>query len=214
MNTSLPFLKYSKLLILLLFSFFLSANLSAQNLITVPFNNGFVGNNTANNNSNNAYYTAGVTGVGLGWTNLQFTQNSTSNIFTAQGNDIIGSVLITDASGLEKTINGFIKWRATSGQVTTMCFQPEAGTNITLTTNGTNGSSTYTITDTKYIGFTFNGKTLIISGLPGTVSGNAATFGLLAELNAYLATFGKLSVADVSVVVADRSTKLNSHLQK
>jgi hypothetical protein len=63
MNTSLPFLKYSKLLLLLLFSFFLSANLSALNLITVPFNNGFVGNNTANNNSNNAYYTAGVTGV-------------------------------------------------------------------------------------------------------------------------------------------------------
>ncbi|MBP9850042.1 MAG: hypothetical protein KBC58_11460, partial [Flavobacterium sp.] len=178
---------------------FICLNINGQNLITVPFNNGFVGDNSANNNSTNAYYTAGANGVGLGWTNLQFAQNSTSNIFTTQGNDIIGSVLITDATGSEKTINGFIKWRAPSGQVTTMCFQPETGTNVTLATNGTNGTSTYIITDTKYIGLTFNGKTLSITGVPGTVSGNAATSGLLSELNAYLATFGKLSVADVSV---------------
>lgn len=178
---------------------FLCLSVNAQNLITVPFNNGFVGDNSANNNSTNAYYTAGAAGVGLGWTNLQFFQNSSSTIFVAQGNDIIGSVLITDASGSEKTINGFIKWRAPSGQVTTMCFQPDTGTNITLATNGTNGSSTYTITASKYIGLTFNGKTLSISGVPGTVSGNAATSGLLDELNAYLATFPKLSVADTSV---------------
>ena len=159
--------------LVVLFTVFTFFNVSSQNLITVPFNNGFVGDNTANNNSTNAYYSAGATGVGLGWSNLQFAQNSTSNIFVAQGNDIIGSVLITDASGSEKTINGFIKWRAPSGQVTTMCFQPETGTNVTLATNGTNGTSTYTITDTKYIGLTFNGRTLNISGVPGTVSGNA-----------------------------------------
>jgi hypothetical protein len=135
----------------------------------------------------------------LGWTNLQFAQNSSASTFTTQGNDIIGSVLITDASGTEHTVNGFIKWRAPSGSVTTMVFQPTSGTNITLATNGTNGAASYTITDTKYIGLTFNGQTLSISSVPGTVSGNAATNGLLDALNNYLATFGKLSVADVSV---------------
>ncbi|MBP5982631.1 MAG: hypothetical protein KA734_02835, partial [Fluviicola sp.] len=182
------------------FSLLSHSNLTAQNFITVPFSNGFVGDNTANNQSTNAYFTAGTSGVGLGWTNLQFAQNSTASIFTLQGNDIVGSVLITDASGVEKTINGFIKWRAPSGQVTTMCFQPTTGTNVTLATNGTNGSSTYTITDTKYIGLTFNGQTLSISGVPGSVSGNAATSGLLDALNNYLALFPKLTIGNATVV--------------
>lgn len=169
-------------------------------MITVPFSNGFVGDNTANNVSANSFYLSGASG--LGWSNVQFAQNSTSNIFVAQGNDIIGMVLITDNNGVEHTINGFVKWRALIGTVTTMVFQPGTGTNITLATNGSNGSSTYTITDTKYIGLTFNGQTLTI---PQTgngayeVTGNAATSGLLTLLNDYLATFGKLSVADISV---------------
>jgi Calx-beta domain len=172
----------------------------AQNLITVPFNNGFVGTNTANNVSSNSFYLSGASG--LGWTNVQFAQNSTANIFVAQGNDIIGMVLITDNNGVEHTINGFIKWRAPSGSVTTICFQPAAGTNATLATNSNNGSSTYLINDTKYIGLTFNGQTLTIpqsGNSAGEVTGNAATAGLLDLLNNYLATFGKLSVADISV---------------
>ena len=172
----------------------------SQNLITVPFSNGFVGNNTANNVSANSFYLSGASG--LGWTNVQFAQNSTANIFVAQGNDIIGMVLITDALGVEHTINGFIKWRAPSGQVTTMCFQPGTGVTATLATNGNNGSSTYTINDTKYIGLTFNGSTLTIpqtGNSAGEVTGNAATSGLLDLLNNYLATFPKISVSDVSV---------------
>ena len=190
-----------------LFSFLSYTSLNAQNYLTVPFTNGFVGDNTANNQCTNAYYTAGSVGVGLGWTNIQFAQNSTASIFTLQGNDIVGSVLITDASGSEKTINGFVKWRAPSGTVTTMCFQPTTGTNITLATNGTNGTSSYTITDTKYIGLTFNGQTLSITGVPGTVSGNAATSGLLDILNNYLATFPKLTVGNATV--SEGTTSVN-----
>ena len=193
MQTSL--LRRSKQLLLT----FLFASISflavSQNLITVPFNNGFVGNNTANNSSTQAYYTSG-----LGWTNVQFAQNSSSTIFTAQGNDIIGMVLITDNNGIEHTINGFIKWRTPSGNSPhTMVFEPAAGTNIALATNSSNGANTYTITDTKYIGLTFNGSTLSISPVPGTVTGNAATNGLLDDLNAYLLILPKLSVADVTV---------------
>lgn len=171
-----------------------------QNLITVPFNNGFVGDNTANNVSANSKYLSGASG--LGWSNVQFAQNSSSNIFVAQGNDIIGMVLITDNNGVEHTINGFVKWRAPSGTVTTMVFQPAVGTNITLATNGNNGSSTYSITDTKYIGLTFNNQTLTIpqsGNSAGEVTGNAATSGLITLLNDYLATFGKLSINNVSV---------------
>jgi hypothetical protein len=181
--------------LLIVFNLF---GLQAQNLITVPFTNGFVGDNTANNASNNAYYLSGTSG--LGWTNVQFAQNSNTNVFVAQGNDIIGMVLITDASGVEHTIDGFIKWRTPSGNSPhTMVFQPAANATATLATNSFNGSSNYTINSTKYIGLTFNGSTLAISPVPGTVTGNAATNGLLDALNAYLATFVKISIADLTV---------------
>lgn len=44
----------------------------SQNLITVPFNNGFVGNNTANNSSTIAYYTNPnrISGKGYGESKL------------------------------------------------------------------------------------------------------------------------------------------------
>ena len=185
-----------KIFLLLLFTF--SFDVYSQNLISVPFNNGFVGDNTANNSASNCYYLTG--GSGLGWSNVQFAQNSTSTIFVAQGNDIIGMVLITDNNGVEHTINGFIKWRTPSGgSPTTPVFQPEVGTNVTLATNSLNGSSTYLINETKYIGLTFNGSTLTISPVPGTVTGNAATNGLLDLLNSYLNLLPKISIQDVIV---------------
>jgi hypothetical protein len=56
MNTTLPVLKYPKLLSILIFLFFLSTNLSAQNYITVPFSNGFVGNVNNTTSASNCYY--------------------------------------------------------------------------------------------------------------------------------------------------------------
>ena len=110
---------------ILVFSIFFLSSLHAQNLISVPFTNGFVGNNVANNSSDNAYYLSGVSG--LGWSNVQFTQNSSSTIFVAQGNDIIGTVLITDNNGTEHSIDGFIKWRAPSFLTTRLRFQRKNG---------------------------------------------------------------------------------------
>ncbi|MDP4951217.1 MAG: MopE-related protein, partial [Flavobacteriales bacterium] len=196
-NWALSNISKSLLLFLtVLSSMLVATNLSAQNLITVPFNNGFVGLSGGNNSATSCYYFSGT--GGLGWTNVQFTQNSPTNIFVAQGNDIIGSVVITDALGVEHTIPGFIKWRAPSGQVTTMVFQPAAGASLALSTNSFNGSSSYTITASSYIGLTFNGQVLSISPVPGTVTGNAATSGLLDELNGYLASFISATVADVT----------------
>jgi len=174
-------------------------NLTAQNKITVPFDNGFVGINTGNNRSDSCYYTNGGSGVGLGFTNVQFYQNSSSNVFVAQGNDIIGNVLIKDANGIEHSIPGFIKWRAPSGSVTTMVFQPSNSIGIVLATNGTNGNPTYTIDNLNYIGLTFNGNFLSIPSVPGVVTGNAATNGLLDALNSYLSNLPFLSIQDIEV---------------
>lgn len=165
----------------------ITVKVNAQNLISVPFNNGFVGNNVANNKATSSYYTNS-----LGWSKVEFAQNSSSNVFVAQGNDIIGMVRITDANGVEHSINGFIKWRAPSGSVTTMVFSPSQ--TATLATNGSNGSASYVINNTKYIGLTFNGSTLTISG--GEVTGNAATNGLLEALNTYLNTQPKISISN------------------
>lgn len=75
-----------KILLLVLTVFTISG--FSQNLLTVPFSNGFVGDNGGSNSALNCYYHSGT--GGLGWTNVQFAQNSTSTIFTAQGNDILG----------------------------------------------------------------------------------------------------------------------------
>jgi gliding motility-associated-like protein len=185
--------KYNKALLMMLL---LISSISSygQFTVSVPFSNGFVGVNAANNKATTAYPLSS-----LGLTNVKFSQNSTATNFTLQGNDITGNVLITDNSGVEHSIPGFIKWRAPSGTITTMVFQPLPATNKTIATNGLNGSSSYIVTDLTYIGLTFNGKTLTISPVPGTVSGNAATSGLLDELNAYLATFTSISTSDILV---------------
>ena len=181
-------------LLVLFISF--SSNLIAQNTISIPFSNGFVGDNAANNKSiNSKYLTA------LGWSNIQFSQNSPQFIFVAQGNDIPGSVLITDFAGSEHAIPGFIKWRAPSGgNITTPVFQPTSG--ATLATNSSNGSATYSITNLSYIGLTYNGETLVIPSSgnnAGEVTGNAATQGILDSLNSYLGSFPSITITDYSV---------------
>lgn len=167
----------------------------AQNIISIPFNSGFVGDNTAQNVSSNSVYLSS-----LGWTNVQFAQSTSGTTFTAQGNDIIGMIYITDANGVEHTINGFVKWRAPSGTVTALVFSPSS--TAVLATNGSNGSSTYTISSTKYVGLIFNGMTLTIptsGNNAGQVSGNAATSGLLTTLNDYLGTLPSISITDATV---------------
>lgn len=186
-------------LYILLVSVFLSNYSFAQNTISVPFSNGFVGDNTANNVSSNSKYLSA-----LGWTNVQFTQNSPQFVFVAQGNDIPGTVLITDNSGIQSSVPGFIKWRAPSGSnITTPVFVPTSG--ATLSTNSSNGSPTYVITTSSYIGLTFNGQTLTIpttstgGTTAGEVTGNAATTGILDALNAYLGSFPAISILDYTV---------------
>jgi large repetitive protein len=138
----------------------------------------------------------------LGFSTIQFAQNSPAAIFTAQGNDIIGYAYITDNNGVEHQIPGFIKWRTTQGStVKSIVFQPGA-TVFNLATNGSNGAATYTINGSSYIGLTFNGQTEVIPTTGGNayeVSGNAATAGLLDALNLYLGSFPSISATNVTV---------------
>ncbi|MFO1326856.1 MAG: Calx-beta domain-containing protein [Rubrivivax sp.] len=164
--------------------------------ITVSFGSGFAGWNSGTNAATT------VSSFGdLGWSNAQFAQNAAGNIFTAQGNDIIGTVLITDDAGVEHSFNGFVKWRTPSGNSpSTVVFQPDAGTHLTMASDafGWWGLPTYPIDDTMYVGLTFNGRTLSFAE-GDDVSGNAATSGLLDVLNNYLAAQPQLSIGDITV---------------
>ncbi|MEY3001076.1 MAG: hypothetical protein RL648_1290, partial [Verrucomicrobiota bacterium] len=171
-------------------------------LVSLPFDDGFVGLNSGNNSSTNVIRLNA--GNSLGWTNIQFSQDSSatdalgSPIFEAQGNDIIGNVLITDSAGTEYVIGGFVKWRSPSGNDPhTIVFQP-GPTLYTLST--TTGS--YAIDGTKYIGLTRNDSDPDIDGA-NTVSGNAADQGLLDALNDALGSIPKLSIGTVTVGEGD-----------
>ena len=193
---------FVKLIILTFFLCFRGV-LFSQNYITVPFNNGFVGVRNNNTSASNCYYHSGT--GGLGWTNVQFAQNSSATIFTSQGNDIPGFAVITDNSNVEHTIPGFIKWRTNTGN-TVECFVFEPTSSATLATNGLNGSNSYSITTNHYIGLTKIGLTLTISPVPGPVSGNAA--GVLGDLNSYLGIFPKLTIGNASVVEGTSSVSI------
>ena len=194
----------------ILILFLTNTNGYGQNIISVPFPNGFIGNSTGNNSANSCYYLTGAQGVG--WSEVQFTQANNGNVFTAQGNDIVGEVLITDNLGVTFQIPGFIKWRTPSGNNPhTMVFQPAPGT-YTLATNGFNGNSSYTIDENKYIGLTKLGSTLSISPVPGTVTGNSSTSGLLDALNEILGDLPQLDITGTTVLESDGNAEVTVDL--
>lgn len=163
------------------------SNSYGQNLLSVPFTSGFVGDVNGNNSA-----TGCVLMSSLGWNSIYFSQTTNSTVFVSQGNDIIGNVVITDAVGNIHTVPGYIKWRAPSGSPTCLVFSPTSTVSL-----ATSGGGVYTISSTKYIGLIFNGQTLSLSG--GNVSGNASTTGLLDVLNSYLSVFPAISITDITV---------------
>ena len=77
----------------------------------------------------------------VGISKVQFIQNSPQAIYVSQGNDIPGEVKLTDATGQDYVIPGFIKWRAPSGNnPSTMIFKPNTGVNqnVVIFNNGQN----------------------------------------------------------------------------
>ena len=177
--------------------------------VSVSFSNGFVGDASGTNSAiNSSYLTA------LGWSNFQFSQNSDNGRFGgSQGNDYVGTILITDANNVKHSIDGVINWRAPSGSVSTMVFYATGASHTLATNSGSyvvdpwNGSNGDTRT---YIGLTFNGATLNITG--GQVSGNAATSGLLSTLNNYLDSQPQISISDLSINEGNATASLTVSL--
>ena len=167
-------------------------NSFGQNLISVSFADGYIGVAATGNKSTSANLLSSY-----GWKNFQFTQNSPSTQFVdqgSQGNDIVGTVLITEFNDVQYTIPGYINWRAPNGGTpTTMVFIPTAFTSIL----STNVSGTYSIISTTEIGLTFDGNAVPI--ISSEVQGNAATTGLLTSLNTYLSGHPKFYQNDVTV---------------
>ena len=129
-------------------------------LVSLPFDDGFVGDPGTGNKAINV--TRLNTGNSFGWSNLQFIQESDAvndngnpiyKEIADQGNDIVGSVIITDWSGTKHTINGFVNWRQTSrSTVETAVFET-----FEAKTLATSSSGDYAIGTGDYIGLTFNG---------------------------------------------------------
>ncbi|GKS70389.1 hypothetical protein W03_23930 [Nitrosomonas sp. PY1] len=179
--------------------------------VSVSFANGFVGDAVNSNSASNCSYL-----VNLGWSNFQFSQSSSTGQFGgSQGNDYAGTIHITDANGVRHSIDGVINWRAPSGSVTTMVFYATGAGQTLATTN-----STYSIDPWSgvngdphtYIGLTFNGATLTMTG--GQVSGNATTSGLLSTLNTYLANQPQISINDLSINEGSGTVSLTASLNK
>lgn len=170
----------------------------AKTIVSVSFSNGFVGTATNTNVSSASSYLNA-----LGWSNFQFQQATDNGLFGGtQGNDLSGTILITDALGVQHRIDGVINWRAPSGDVSTVVFYATGSTFHSLAVSGGGTRTIDPFTEVKgdphsFVGLTFNGETLAIEG--GEVNGNAATKGLLESLNTYLANQPQLRIGDVTV---------------
>ncbi|RLM52944.1 hypothetical protein DVK02_15565, partial [Halobellus sp. Atlit-31R] len=138
----------------------------------------------------------------LGWSNVQFRQVSDTGQFTLQGNDLTGTIVLTDAAKVKHEINVVINWRVSAnGNVNTLVAYATGSTNYELATK-TGTTTVIPLVDGKstgydFLGLTFNGSTLTQKN--GEATGNAATKSVVDELNGYLALQPQLTVSDLTV---------------
>ncbi len=169
---------------ILFLSIFFLTTLHAQVEVSVPFSEGFIGIK----GSNPQDATNITTFTTLGIAKAFFVQQSSSGIFEIpsgyQGNDIPGTIRLQLSSGQIIEFPGAIVWRNTNGSTVNMFgILPNSSISPINFTYG--GSSTYTINSLSDLGFKKIGANLTFTD-GSNVSGNAATSGLLNDLNAYL----------------------------
>jgi len=194
-NSNLMFIRCTAIIVLMN----CGISMSAQNTLSVPFTNGFVG--TVGNNSAKADNIQGFSTLGL--TKVDFVQNSSGAVFEIQGNDIPGLVRFVSITGQSLDIEGAIVWRVNSGS-TIEIFGFIPATTTSAVNLSTIGASNYVLDASSNIGMRPNGGTFaIVDG--DNISGNAASAGLLDALNDYLATVIANRPAG-SVTVNDEST--------
>jgi hypothetical protein len=109
------FLNFYKIFLLLILSFTISTSQAVE--VSVPFQVGFIGTTGQNSGKADVIKTFSTLGINRAF----FVQNSTTNTFQLQGNDISGFVRLQLNNGQLIDIPGAIVWRITSGS-TLECF--------------------------------------------------------------------------------------------
>lgn len=157
----------------------------AQNVISVPFTNGFIGNRGSSAGSSNAVLTFATLGI----TRAFFIQSSSSSQFELQGNDIPGTLRIVRANGTTLDIAASANWRNSGGTTYLIGILPRPTSPITFAYSG----GSIQITDGASPGGSSVGA--YIAAYAGAVladganaSGNAAQAQVLSGLNSYLST--------------------------
>jgi gliding motility-associated-like protein len=184
---------------ILVFSIFFLSTLHAQTVeVSVPFSQGFIGIKGSNPQDANSITTFSTLGIAKAF----FVQQSASGLFAVpsgyQGNDIPGTIRLQLTSGQIIEFPGAIVWRNTNGSTVNL-FGILPNTSISPINFTYGSSSTYTINTTSDLGFKKIGATLTLTD-GSNVSGNAATSGLLSDLNAYLtSTQGLRPIGPVTV---------------
>ena len=158
---------------------------AAQNIISVPFTQGFIGTRGSSAGTANNVLTYQTLGISRTF----FIQNSSTNSFELQGNDIPGTLRIVRTDGVTLDIPASANWRNSGGTTYLMGILPRPTSPITYTYPG----GSISITDGSVNGGSsiggylagYNGSTLTDGA---STSGNAAQSQLLSALNAYLTT--------------------------
>jgi hypothetical protein len=177
--------------------------LQAQNVISVPFTNGFVGTRGSSAGTSNNVLTFATLGIARTF----FIQNSSTNQFEElQGNDISGTLRIVRTNGTTLDIPASANWRINTGSTTDLIgILPRPSSPITFTYSG----GSIQITDGANTGGTsIGGYVAAYSGAVvadgGSINGNAAQ--VLASLNNYLATVVASRPAGPVTVAAQSTT--------
>ena len=163
-----------------------AAPLRAQNILSVPFTNGFIGATGSNAGQSNSVQSFAAYGIAR----IFFIQNSTTTSFQIQGNDIAGTIRFVGTNGSTLDIPGAAVWRQNSGQTTylvgfiplisgSLTWNYGSGQTLTITNGETTGGTN--------IGAYFNSYAGPFA-TSGNESGNAAKSGVLDGLNQYLGT--------------------------
>jgi hypothetical protein len=113
----MPRLNFLKNLIAVLVAFWaaLAATAASAGTPTLTFDRGYVGEYTsAINGPVNMFAFDGGT-PDLNIQSVTITQNSSSNLFELQGNDIPVNITVTFVNGSTQTVTGGVNWRVTTG---------------------------------------------------------------------------------------------------
>jgi len=178
--------------------------LAAQGTISVPFTNGFIGARGSSAGTANNVLTYATLGIDRTF----FIQNSSTNSFELQGNDIPGTLRIVRTNGTTLDMPASANWRNSGGTTYLIGILPRPaspvtfaygnGQSIQITDGSANGGSSVGGYVAAY------GGTVLVDG--ASTSGNAAQSQVLDGLNAYLTTVAASRPAGPVTVTALTTT--------